>query len=407
MRVTSFSAAVTFSAATTTDRSRKFPGAASLLPACLALLLAGIGCRKPAPEMAPPPPPPSVTVSVPTVQDVTEFAEYTGRTVAIETVEIRARVEGVLETIHFTPGERVAKGDLLFTIERAPYEARLDEALATLSAKEADLALAEATLERREKAFGRKAVSEVDVIAARSGRDAAKAAVEGARAAIIMARLDLSYTGITAPVGGQTGRNLVDAGNLVGAGERTLLATIVNNDAIYAYFTVNERDLLRLRARGVLGAGSSQRDEKTPVFLSLSDSSDDSAAGHVDFVDHSVDPGMGTVEVRAVFPNDGHRLVPGLFARVRFPVEERKQALLVPERALGKGQEGTYLLVVGAGEIVEQRIVTTGARIDGLRVIEEGLAPDDRVIVNGMISARPGMPVTAHGEGEPVGGPQE
>lgn len=226
---------------------------------CLGLLLAALsfttGCRDQNQYVAPPPP--TVTVALPQQQDITQFSQYSGLTDAVESVEIRARVEGYLQSIHFTDSAMVKKGDLLFVIDPKPYQARLDEAEATLAMRQAELRLADATLKRKESAFEDQAVSEVEVIEARALRDQAVAAIAAAQAAIETARLELSYTRVTAPLSGRIGRRLVDIGNLVGAGDKTLLATIVSIDPMYVYFNVNERDLLDFQ--------SNQPEQQTPT----------------------------------------------------------------------------------------------------------------------------------------------
>ena len=360
-----------------------------------AMLLAVVlsGCQKKNEYAAPPPP--LVTVNKPTQQAVTEYAQFNGLTQAIESVEIRARVEGYLESIHFEPGGRVQKGALLFVIDPKPFQAKLDEAMAELARRKAELKQTGATLKRKELAFRANAVSEVEVIQARADRDVAKAAIEAARAAIETARLNLSYTRIKAPISGRIGRQLVDVGNLVGAGERTLLTTIVRDDPIYAYFNVSERELLYYQKYNSPHASPTNGDGETPVYLGLSNQQGYPYRGKIDFVDNRLDANTGTIQVRGVFANPEHRLWPGLFARIQVPVNIRKQALLVPEAALGSGQRGEYLLVVNAKNVVEYRPVNTGPLVKDKRVIESGISIDDRVIVSGLQKARPGMTVKA------------
>lgn len=347
-----------------------------------------------------PPPPPQVAVSKPIQKTVTDYADFNGLTEATDYVEIRARVEGYLENINFQPGARVKAGDLLFVIDPRPFQAKLDEAKAELERRKAELKQAEATLKRKELAFKANAVSEVEVIQGRADRDVAKAAIQAALAAIDTAELNLAYTRIHAPISGRIGRELVDEGNLVGASERTLLTTIVRDDPIYVYFNVNERDLLRYQQNALRLKPSREGKASTPVYLGLSDQAGYPFEGRIDFVDNRLDPSTGTIQVRGVFDNHEHLLWPGLFARIRVPTGTRESALLVPDLALGADQRGEYLLVVNVQNKVEYRPVKTGARSGNMRVIEDGIAADDLIIVEGLQRARPDLTVTPEPAGE-------
>lgn len=359
----------------------------------LAVMLATTGCRDTNQYVAPPPP--TVTVAQPQQQDITQFAQYSGLTEAVESVEIRARVEGYLQSIHFADSALVNKGDLLFVIDPKPYQARLDEAVATLAMRQAELRLAEATLKRKESAFEDQAVSEVEVIEARAQRDQAVAAIDAARAAIETARLDLSYTRVRAPLSGRIGRRLVDVGNLVGAEEKTLLATIVSTDPMYVYFNINERDLLDFQNHPSDRQAPTNGNGQTAVYLGLSNETDYPHEGRVDYVDNRVDADTGTIQVRGIFDNADGRLLPGLFARVQAPIRTVRQALLVPEEALGVDLQGYYLLSVNADNEVEYRAVKVGPKVEGRRVVESGVTADERIIVKGLQKARPGIVVQA------------
>ncbi|MCG8617546.1 MAG: efflux RND transporter periplasmic adaptor subunit [Desulfobacterales bacterium] len=371
---------------------------ACLLTLLILLSAVTAGCtREDANASAPAPPPPGVTVSRPLQKYLTHFTEYTGTTEALETVSIRARVEGTLTGVHFTPGDAVEKGQLLYTIDPADYQATLDEAKATLAIREAELELAAATLLRREKAYKDRAVSEVAVIQARADLSSAKAGRAAARAAIRRAAIDLSHTRITAPISGKTSLNLVDAGNLVGAGEYTLLTSIVRDDHIYAYFTVNERDLLRFRQAMTSNATPSEPSpaaEDTPVLLGLANQEGHPFEGKIDYIDPQVDTASGTIRVRGIFPNPDHRILPGLYARVKVPTGAPRSELLVPDTAVSRDQKGYYLLVADPYDKVKYQPVETGPLAGHLRVIRQGIKPGDRIIINGLQKARPGSPVS-------------
>lgn len=374
-----------------------------ILPVLLVAMLL-LGCQKKNAYVAPPPP--TVTVSHPVRQLVTNYAEFTGTTQAVEAVELRARVEGFLEQIFFKDSARVQKGDLLFVVDPKPFQAKVDQAEADLMVSRAELKLAQTTLKLKEGAFKDKAVSEVEVIEARAKREKAKASVAASQAAVYTARLNLSYTKIHAPISGKIGRNLVDIGNLVGAGERTLLATIVQNDPIYAYFNVSERDLLRYQQEYRKRQTPTNGNGKTRVYLGLSNESGYPHKGRVDYVDNQVHATTGTIQVRGVFPNPDALLLPGLFVRIRAALGKHENALLIPERALGSDQQGRFVLVVNNQNMVEYRPIKIGAKVNGMRVIQSGVSANDRVIVNGLQRARPGAPVNpeqagAKGANEP------
>lgn len=333
------------------------------------------------------PPPPTVTISNPVEKDIIEYADFTGNTEAVESVTIRARVEGTLEKLYFKPGQIVKKGALLYTIDPAPYRARLEEAKAQLLIHEAELKLAEATSKRREQAFKNKAVSEVEVIEANSKLTSAMAGVAAAKAAIKRASIDLSYTKIKAPISGRIGRSLVDPGNLVGAGQRTELTTIVNDEKIYAYFNISERELLLYQK---LNGQNSPAMEGTPVFLGLAGKKDFPFKGKIDYVHNRVNQLTGTIGVRAVFSNKNRMLMAGLFARVQIPVGQQKKELLVPNSALGRDQQGYFLLIADKENKVRHQPVEAGILSDGLRVISMGIKKEDKVIINGLQKAFPG-----------------
>lgn len=356
-------------------------------------LLASYGCSSDQGYQAPPPP--AVTVSKPNSKDVNIWAEFTGNTQAFESVDIRARVEGFLDSVNFQPSSRVKKGELLFIIEPKPYQAQVDQALADLAIAKAELQLADATLIRKENAYKDRAVSEVEVIQARAEKTKAEASIKAAEAAVETARINLSYTSIHSPIPGMVSRNLVDVGNLVGRSEATLLTSVVNDDPIYCYFNVSESDLLEFMSRKNARLDDAQtKKERNQVFLGLANEEGYPHEGFLDYVDNKVDPQTGTIQARGRFPNPKGRLAAGLFARVRISIGRIKNAVLVPELALGADQGGRYLLVVNAQNQVEYRKVKLGPLEGTQRVILEGVKAGERVIIKGLQRVRAGMTVT-------------
>ncbi len=353
-------------------------------------LIGLLGCGK---EPQPRVQPPEVIVSRPLKKKVTEFLEFPGTTSALEFVEIRARVEGWLESVDFKPGARVEKGDLLFVIDPKPYQAQVDQNEASVKGREADLSLKEANLKRSRQLLSTGSISQLQYDVQTAEELVADSQVGIAKANLEKAKLDLSYTSVTAPITGRVSRNYVDVGNLVGAKDKTLLTEIVNDDSVYVYFDMSERDLLMLMRRWprIQTETPSDRD-RPPAYLQLADESGYPHEGKIDFAEPRIDPSTGTLRVRAVFPNEKKLLLPGLFGRVRVPLVE-KEALLVPELAVGIAQAGRYVLVVNKDRVVEQRLVETG-RLEGtLRVIDKGLKEDEWVVVNGIQRARPGAKV--------------
>ena len=373
------------------------------LLAGLLLFFAPLGCKKKENKYVPPPPP-KVVVAPPKVQDVTIYLHLTGRTAAINKVDIVARVRGFLEKIYFKDGDIVKKGQLLFTIDPGEYIAALHMAEADLLNAKSALNFAKNDLERREKAYERRAVSELDYLRSKAEYDKAKAQVAAAEAKLEEARLNLSYTKITSPITGKTSRHLVDAGNLVGAKGPTTLTTVVSLNPIYAYFNINERDVaryLRKRAKEIKKdasePGKIRPKRKVLVELALATEKGYPHKGKLDYVSNQINPSTGTLQARAVFPNNNLTLLPGFFAKIRIPDRVEKDALLVPERAIGLDQVGHYLYVVGAGNKVARRDIKIGTLVGTMRVVEKGLKKDDRVVVEGILRARPGevvQPIT-------------
>lgn len=349
------------------------------------------------------PPPQAVTVATPIVQEVINYLESTGTTRAVEEVEIRARVSGFLQSMHFTPGTSVQKGDLLFVIDPREYQAELEAAKAELGSAYAQVKRATTEFKRAKRLFDQRAGAEKDVVKWRGERDIARAAVARAKATVNRAQLDLGYTKVTAPLSGRISRNLVDIGNLVGENEPTLLATVTDYDPMYVYFNINERDLLRVMAmyrqrvkdKDYNPAEKSDIKAEIPLFMALTNEDGYPHEGVADYSESRVDPGTGTLQLRGIFENPGATpvLLPGLFTRLRMPVSKQPNALMVAERAIGADQSDSYVLAVTSDNVVEKRLIRISQLVDGLRVIEEGLQPEESVVVKGILKARPGARV--------------
>jgi RND family efflux transporter MFP subunit len=349
-----------------------------------------------------PPPPPQVTVSQPVRQPVTDYLEFTGNTQAINTVQLRARVQGYLEKVFFQDGDQVKKDQMLFLIQQNTYEAKLKQAEAQVLQQKASHDYAVIQVARYTKLVQQKAAAQSDLDNWRFQRDSSQAAIVAAEANRDLAKLDLSYTKVTAPFDGRIDRRLKDPGNLVGAGEFTLLAEINQTDPIYVYFTINESDLLRVMGKTGRATVQSQR-VKVPLSLGLANEEGYPRQGYLDFSAISLTPTTGTLQLRGVFPNPDFKILPGMFARVRAPiVGPEKTALLVPEAAIGFDQLGSFVLVVDDQNVVQRRSVKIGVQKEGRRVIEEGLQGDEWVITNGLLRAIPGRPVTPAKEGQPA-----
>ncbi len=345
------------------------------------------------------PPPPAVTVATPLVKEMEEWNDFTGQFEAQESVEVRARVSGYLESIHFTDGQLVKKGDLLVVIEPRPFELALETAKAQLAQSEAQLQLAQAQLDRtaqlRKNDYATKEtyderVSQVAI--AMASRDAAIAAVN-------QAQLNLDYTRVTAPVSGRMGRHEVSVGNLVvggTSGTTTLLTTIVSLDPIWLVFNVSEGDGMTYKRLVQRGEIKSPRYDKVAVEGQLMDEKTWTLKGAIDFVDNQYNRSSGTIRVRAAFPNPDLFITPGQFGRVRVPMSQLRPTILVPDAAVVTDQSVKLLFTVADdGTVVPKQVELGAVTDDGLRIIRSGITPDDRVIINGLLRARPGAKVTA------------
>ncbi|RJR41672.1 MAG: efflux RND transporter periplasmic adaptor subunit [Desulfobacteraceae bacterium] len=370
----------------------------SLLPEITSLCLLFLwpaGCEQKQNKYVPPPPP-EVTVGRPQQKPVTDYLLVTGNTQAAETADLRARVEGFLASVHFNDGDVVKRGDLLFVIEPKPYEAKVRLAAANVASAEAKLLRANQEHERQLTLIREKATAQSEVERWKAERDAARAYLDETKANAELADLNLSYTRVLAPFDGRIDRRMKDPGNLVGAGEKTLLATISRTNPIYAYFTLSERDLFRVNGRKEgRKPGLTYR---APIFLGTEGEDGYPIEGQLDFSATSLDPGTGTLLIRAIFDNPVSgtvpRLLPGMFVRMRIPIRSRENAVVLPERALATDQSGRYVLVVNDQNVVEQRPVKVGDLAEGLRVIEQGLKGDEWVVLSGIQRARPGSKVT-------------
>jgi RND family efflux transporter MFP subunit len=371
------------------------------LSSCLTLaMLAGVavGCGEKGEPAAPPPP--GVGVAQPIKRDVTVFSEHLGSTQAFESVEVRARVTGELEQINFEPSTMVREGQQLFLIEPRNYKAEREAADAALKSAEAELARTESDLRRVEQAVKTNAVSQSDVDLARANRDMARASVLSAEAALDRAELQLSYTQVRAPIAGQVGRNQVDRGNIVSGSEGTLLTTVNRMQPMFVYFDAPEEIVLRaLRNRKItttleIDSDELDRDAAMAQVATLIDE-DFPFEGPIDYVSNKVDTATGTIQLRAVLPNEEMQLFPGLFVRVRIPLQVLEDAVLIREEALGTDLGGRYVYVVGEGDVVERRYVELGVvEPDGMVPILDGLDGSETYIVEGLLRARPGMPVS-------------
>jgi RND family efflux transporter MFP subunit len=350
-------------------------------------------CRRPEPVAAPPP---KVTVSTPIVRDVIEWDEYTGRLESTESVEVRARVNGYLQSIHFKDGAIVKQGDLLFVIDPRPYQAEVDRVTAELQLAQARLELAKSDYARAQKLLQFRAISQEEADTRAATERQVQQSVEAARAAVKAAKLNFEFTRVTAPISGRISRRLVTEGNLINGGtaESTLLTTIVSMDPIYVYFEADERSYLKYARLSRNGKRPSSRQARNPVYLALADEKGFPRKGYIDFVDNRLDPKTGTMTGRAVFSNSDLALTPGLFARLRLQGSTPYEALLVPDEAIGSDQAQKFIFVMNGDNTVEYRTVQLGPLLHGFRVIREGLTLDDWLIVSGVQRARTGLTVT-------------
>ena len=365
------------------------------LSALVALMM--IGCGNPADPGAKSaqPPSPAVKISRPWAQDVTEWDEYTGRIEAVSSVDVRARVGGYLEKVNFKAGAKVKKGDLLFLIDPKPFSAQLQYAEAELERAKAKRELAQNDLERAERLFSGKAISEEEHDARSKGSREAVEAVQSAEANVYTARLNLEFTKIRAPIDGSIGRELITEGNLVGGGgaDATRLTFIVSIDPVYVYVDADERSALKYRRQSGQDGSNGTSSGQTPVQLAVADEAGFPHEGHLNYISPREDTTTGTVTLRGEFPNPDGLLSPGFFARMRVRGNAPYPAILLPDKAIATDQAQRFVWVVNSENQVEYRQVFLGAHIGQSQVITQGLKSDEWVVIEGLQKVRPGAKV--------------
>ena len=359
--------------------------------AAIGLTLLAAACKKS--NQYVPPPPPKVSIAKPLAEKITRYLEATGNTAPVASVDLLARIQGFVQGISYTDGAAVKTGDVLFTIEPLPYQAKLQQAQAAEASAKATFVDAQANFARNESLQKNAVASVQNLDDSRAQRDTAQANVVQAQANTQLAAINYGYTRVLAPFDGRMSAHLVSLGDLVGTSSPTKLATIVQMQPIYVTFTVSETDVQRIRANALKSGRRLESIQSIPVEIGLQGETGYPHRGHMDYVSPTVDPSTGTLSARGVLDNTDGILLPGYFARVRVPLQTDVNALLVPDLALGADQGGRYLLVVGADHVVAQKHVTTGPLQGTLRVIETGLTPQDMVVVDGLQRAVPGETV--------------
>ena len=380
-----------------------------LQTALFAVLAAAVlaACSRAEPHAAAAPPPPTVSVAAAIARNVAEWDEFSGRLEAVERVDIRPRVNGYLQAIHFKQGAEVKKGELLFTIDPRPYQAELARAEAALAGARTRAELARTELARAERLLGDNAIARREYDERVSGRGDSEASIRAAEAAVQSARLNLEFTQVRSPIAGRVSKEEVTVGNLVvGDGPSpTLLTSVVSQDPIYASFEGDEQVYLKYIALARKGERPSSRRAPNPVFMGLGNEEGFPHEGHMEFVDNRLDPQTGTIRARAVFDNKDGLFTPGLFARIKLIGSGTYRAVLIDDKAVGTDQSKKFVLVLGSDQKVNYRPVKLGPMVDGLRVVKEGLQAGEMIVVNGVQRVKPGDAVSA--QTVPMEGPQQ
>jgi RND family efflux transporter MFP subunit len=361
----------------------------------LAAAVVFTGCKPAAPKAAVAPPTPTVTVAKPIVRKVIEWDEFTGRLASPEMVEIRARVSGYLDTVHFSEGAEVKAGDLLFTIDPRPYEAAVQRITAEVSNARSRAELAATEAKNADQLRSNQAISAEEYERRIKTAAEAEGSVRAAEATLKTVQLDLEFTHIRAPISGRISNARVTKGNLVAGGTKdaTLLTTLVSLDPIYCYIDVDERSALKYRELHKEGKRASALFGKIPAQMELANQTGFPHLGEIDFVDNQLDPTTGTIRARGVFENKDRLMSPGFFARVRIPGSGEYEAMLVLDQAVADDQGSSFIWVIDAEDKAVYRPVKLGPLVDGLRVVREGLKADDRVVIKGIMAVRNGVKV--------------
>ncbi|MEP6873251.1 MAG: efflux RND transporter periplasmic adaptor subunit [Burkholderiales bacterium] len=383
-------------------RARRFWVAGTALTAVSAVITATFMLRTAPAEATPSNAPAATPVSVATVvqSEVATWDEFSGRLEAVERVDIRSRVAGTVQSVHFREGALVAKGDLLITIDPAPYAADVDGADAQVVAAQARVSYTRSEFERAKRLLDEHAIAQREYDERANAQREADANLRAAQAALQTARLSLGYTQVRAPVAGRVGKLEITTGNLVAAGPGSpVLTTLVSVSPIYASFDADEQIITRALHDLPSGASARSQLERIPVQMGTAATADTPFTGHLQLVDNQVDAKSGTVRVRAVFDNKDGSLMPGQFAKLRMGQVKTASALLVNERAVGTDQNKKYVMVIGSDNTAAYREVTLGAHVNGLRIVTAGLKPQERVVVNGLQRIRPGALVTPQAVG--------